>query len=93
MASTSLPSVSSATERLRPDASTFGARLALLRQAKGWNIAEAAEACAVPAASWRNWELHDRTPRDQVTVCRRIADAASVELAWLAGMDTEAEAS
>lgn len=87
MAPTSELRVSSDATLLRPDGATFGARLALVRQAKGWNVREAAREAGVPAGSWRGWELHERAPRDYVTICRRIADAAGVDLAWLTGID------
>lgn len=62
---------------------TFAARLAQLRIAKRWNIAEAAEACDLNAESWRNWEKHGRSPRDKVDVAEKIHAATGVSLGWL----------
>jgi transcriptional regulator with XRE-family HTH domain len=77
------------THAIRPDDSTFGARLALIRQAKGWNVKEAAVACDLPGQSWRRWEQGPTVPRGYLATCRRIALAASVDLAWLVGVDDE----
>lgn len=70
-----------------PDDSTFGARLALIRQRMGWgNVKEAALACGLPVASWRNWERDGRMPRDVIGICRKISQTTGVDLAWLAGL-------
>lgn len=68
-----------------PDDSTFGARLALIRQGKKWrNVKMAAQICGVPVATWRSWE--ERTtpglPRELERV-RQIADVAGVDYMWL----------
>lgn len=65
-----------------PGADTFGARLALLRHAKGWNVKEAALACGIPAQSWRNWE-EGRRPQGLIDACVRIASATGVSYDWL----------
>lgn len=66
------------------DDSTFGARLALVRQRMGWgNVAEAAEACGFAAGSWRNWERDGRIPRDQVSIARRISIRTGCDYDWL----------
>ncbi len=66
------------------DASAFGARLAMLRQHKGWgNVTEAAQACGLPKESWRNWERDNREPRNYVQVCRLISQVTGVNLMWL----------
>jgi len=40
-----------------PSDATFGARLALVRQHRGWtNVKEAALSCGLPVESWRGWE-------------------------------------
>jgi len=70
----------------RPDDSTFGARLALIRHACGWNIKEAALACGLPVQSWRNWENDQRMPHDLVKVCTAISQRTGVDIGWLAGM-------
>jgi hypothetical protein len=68
-----------------PDLSTFGARLALLRQHMGWtNITEAAQLCGFPAETWRTWEQHGREPRGYMNVCMKIAGVTNVDLNWLA---------
>ena len=70
-----------------PDDSTFGARLALLRQHQGWgNIKEAALACGQPVESWRSWEVHGRTPRDFIAICQTISSRTGVDLQWLLGL-------
>jgi transcriptional regulator with XRE-family HTH domain len=70
----------------RPDDSTFGARLALVRHACGWNAKEAALACGLPFQSWRNWEMNGRLPRDLIGTCHQIAEHTGVDVAWLAGL-------
>lgn len=68
-----------------PDLSTFGARLAAVRQAMGWgNVAEAATACGIPVATWRNWERDGREPRGIVTKSMMIAGVTGVDYRWLA---------
>ena len=67
-----------------PEINTFGARLALVRQAMGWgNVAEAAKECGVPIASWRNWERDGREPRGLLNVAMKIAGVTGVDLDWL----------
>lgn len=67
-----------------PNASTFGARLALVRQLMRWgNIAEAARECGLPTDSWRNWEVDGREPRRLVTIAMAIATRANVDIDWL----------
>lgn len=70
-----------------PDAKTFGARLALVRQHMGWgNVTEAAMACGIAVATWRNWERDGRLPRDLIGNCQMIAARTGCDLAWLAGL-------
>lgn len=69
-----------------PTDTTLGARLALVRWRMGWNIKEAAAACAVPAASWRLWEIDGSQPRNLVVIAKKIADRAGCDLGWLVGM-------
>lgn len=71
------------TTLMRPDLSTFGARLAALEHAHGWNHKEAARICGFPAASWRNW-LKGQRPHNYDEVCRQISDRAGIDLIWLA---------
>lgn len=69
------------------DDSTFGARLALVRQRMGWgNVKEAAVGCGLPVESWRNWERDGRLPRDLIGVGRSISSRTGCDLAWLIGM-------
>ena len=67
----------------RVDDSTFGARLALIRQRMDWNLQEAALACNVPAASWTNWERKGTDPRALLAVVRQIADRTGCDYLWL----------
>lgn len=67
-----------------PAADTFGARLALVRQHMAWgNIVEAATACTLPVASWRNWERDGRSPRNIVEISRKIAARTGCDFLWL----------
>ena len=62
---------------------TFAARLALVRWRKGWNIKEAANACGLPPATWRMWELDGSLPRDHISVAKKIALRAGCDFHWL----------
>lgn len=64
------------------DDSTYGARLALIRQRMQWNIKEAARECGVPAASWGTWE-NGATPRKLVEISTLIAQRTGCDLGWL----------
>lgn len=67
-----------------PDDSTFGARLALIRQRMGWgNIAKAAKECGLPVDSWRNWEVDGREPHRLVTISMTIAGRTGCDVHWL----------
>lgn len=66
-----------------PGTATFGSRLAMLRQIMGWNMKEAALACGIPPASWRQWEIMGSLPRNVVTVSQQIADYTAVDGLWL----------
>lgn len=67
-----------------PTDATFAARLALIRQRMGWgNVAEAAHACGLPVASWRNWERDGREPRRAVEIAQIIAGRTGCDLMWL----------
>jgi hypothetical protein len=64
---------------------TFGARLAVMRQAKGaWNIKRAAEFCGIDDGAWRNWESGRSLPRDYLRICHVIADRLGFEFEWVA---------
>lgn len=68
--------------------STFGSRLAQIRQAKGWNVKQAADACGLPDQSWHNWE-DGRSPRDLTAVAQKIAKAVPCHYVWLmTGIET-----
>lgn len=75
--------VDASVEPWVPDSSTFGARLALVRQRMRWNIKEAALACRLPAGSWREWELSGRSPRNLEEVCSQIAATTGCNDFWL----------
>lgn len=61
---------------------TFGARLALIRQEKGWNIREAALACGQKPQNWSNWEA-GASCRKREDVARAISDATNCDYVWL----------
>jgi hypothetical protein len=75
--------IDSGSARWVPSTSTFGARLALVRQRMKWNIKEAALACSVAQASWREWELQNRQPHKLQEVSAKIADRTGVDDYWL----------
>lgn len=67
-----------------PDASTFGARLALIRQRMGWgNVEKAAKACGISTETWRSWERDNREPHRLVTIAKQIAGATGCDYLWL----------
>jgi hypothetical protein len=67
------------------DDSTFGARLALIRQRMGWgNVKEAALACGLPVESWRAWERNNVAPRRYIEICRAISERTGCSFRWLA---------
>lgn len=66
------------------DASTFGARLALVRQHMGWgNVEKAARECGLPVETWRSWERDNREPHRLVTIAMAIAARTGCDLDWL----------
>lgn len=66
------------------DDSSFGARLALVRQRMGWgNVKTAAEACGLPVESWRNWERDGVEPRRLTTIAMAIATKTGCDYLWL----------
>ncbi|GIE75752.1 hypothetical protein Aph02nite_17020 [Actinoplanes philippinensis] len=64
------------------DDTTFGARLALVRQRMQWNIKEAAKECGLPPASWGTWE-NGAMPRKYTEVCEKIARRTGADFVWL----------
>ncbi len=65
------------------DDSSFGARLALVRQKMDWNIKEAARECGVPGASWRTWERDGVSPRNKDEIAWTIAERTGCDYGWL----------
>lgn len=61
---------------------TFGQRLRVMRLARDLTVEEAAEACGVPAVTWRTWEKGAK-PRDMEVKVRQIHNAMGVHLDWL----------
>jgi hypothetical protein len=69
-----------------PTDSTFGARLALIRQHMAWgNVKEAALACGLPPESWRTWERDGVEPRGLTRIARQISNAVGCDYGWLVG--------
>ena len=67
-----------------PDDSTFGARLALVRQRMGWgNVDKAARECGIPVETWRSWERDKREPHRLVTIAMAIATRTGCDYLWL----------
>lgn len=67
-----------------PDDSSFGARLALIRQRMGWgNVREAAVECGIPPESWRTWERDGVLPRRLVEMSQLIANRTGCDFGWL----------
>lgn len=65
------------------DDSSFGARLALVRQRMGWsNVSEAARQCGLLPESWRLWE-QGRMPSRLTTIAMAIATRAGCDYLWL----------
>lgn len=62
---------------------TFASRLALVRQHKSWNVAEAARECEVDPQAWRNWEAQLNKPRAMDDVVEKIAVASGCDPRWL----------
>ncbi|HTI26210.1 MAG TPA: hypothetical protein VL652_34795 [Kutzneria sp.] len=66
------------------DDSTFGARLALVRQRMSWgNVKEAATVCGIAPESWRTWERDDVLPRRIVEISSLIALKTGCDRMWL----------
>lgn len=82
-ATTSLDEPRELPNNWRVDASTFGARLALIRWQMGWNMKEAAIGCGLPAQSWRTWEIDGTTPRDIVAIAKQISERTRCDYLWL----------
>lgn len=66
-----------------PSLDSFGARLAIIRWAMGWNFKEAGLACRLPQASWREWELAGRIPRNLVEIAAAISEATGFDDYWI----------
>lgn len=65
-----------------PDASTFGARLALVRWRMGWNIREAERECNISQNLWGGWEA-GKEPRNFIEIVNRIVLRTQVDRVWL----------
>lgn len=65
-----------------PDASTFGARLALVRWKMRWNVREAERECNVSQNTWAGWEA-GKKPRNILEVASSIVWATKVDRDWL----------
>ena len=61
----------------------FGSRLAQIRNYRKWNLKEAALACGIAEASWREWELSGRRPQGYEEICQKISDRTGCDLIWL----------
>lgn len=80
------PTANTASAAWIPDDSTFGARLALIRQRMAWgNVKEAAEACGIPVQSWRTWERDGVEPRGLTRIARQVAERTGCDYGWLVG--------
>jgi hypothetical protein len=78
------PEVTQDQQAWTPDDSSFGARLALVRQRMGWgNVKEAAKECGIPAESWRRWERDGIVPNRLTTICMAIATRTRCDVDWL----------
>lgn len=66
-----------------PTTDTFASRLILTRHKMGWNAKEAALACGILQATWREWETFGRLPRDLAGVCNKIHNRTGVNAIWL----------
>ena len=65
-----------------PTTDTFGARLALVRNAMGWNMKEAADECGINQTSWGNWE-QGVEPRGLAKAITKIVMRTGVDRDWL----------
>ncbi len=73
------------TERERPwvpQADSFGARLALVRQAMDWNQRRASEQCGFSPRMWATWE-DGSEPQRREAVCQAISERTGVDYIWL----------
>lgn len=68
---------------------TFGYRLYLLRSELGLTLKEVAALCDLNDKSWSNWE-QGHSPRNQLDVVKKIADATGVNRDWLMWGSTSA---
>jgi hypothetical protein len=66
-----------------PNATSFGARLILIRQRMGWgNVKEAAIECGLPPESWRQWEK-GAAPRRIVEISSVVSNRTGCSYLWL----------
>lgn len=86
--------VDAAAKAWTPDDSSFGARLALVRQHMRWgNVKEAANQCGLPVESWRRWERDGVLPNRIVTIAMTIAGRTGCDVNWLLGLDRGSDTS
>jgi transcriptional regulator with XRE-family HTH domain len=71
-----------------PSTESFGARLALVRNHLGLNVAKAAELAGEDDSNWQNWERGVK-PRDMVDKARKISEALGCNFLWLLTGSTE----
>jgi transcriptional regulator with XRE-family HTH domain len=72
-----------------PSTESFGARLALVRNHLGLNVAKAAELAGEDDSNWQNWERGVK-PRDMVEKARKISEALGCNFLWLLTGSSEA---
>ena len=76
-----------------PTTESFGARLALTRQALRLNTKQAAEKCDIWPETWRRWE-RGHSPREMDVIAHRVADGLGVDYVWLlSGVTADGSAS
>jgi transcriptional regulator with XRE-family HTH domain len=77
------PSVATTDRGWTVDDSTFGARLALIRQRMDWNIKEAGDQTGIAPSTWTEWERKGREPSSILASVRQIADRTGCDYFWL----------
>lgn len=68
---------------------SLGDRVRKARRAAGMSQQQLADAIGVKVGSVSSWEADTATPRDTLAVVSAIAEATSVSVVWLAGLDGE----
>src|SRR5258707_106817 len=84
MTTVEMPAATTDTEPWVPSDSTFGARLALVRQKMGWgNVKVAAVECGLPVETWRTWERDNVEPKRLLVIAMAIASRTGCDYLWL----------